>query len=116
MDEDSTRGTTEPTLFAGEAWFDPLEAGLRGRTRGFIEELVEQELEAALGRGRYTRGGTAAGHRHGRRTRRLTGSFGPVEIAVPRARLRGEGGATREWRSAAPRCPATRAGPGRSRR
>ena len=42
----------------------------------------------------------AAGHRHGRRERRLTGSFGPVEIAVPRARLSAEGGATREWRSA----------------
>ena len=101
MDEDSTTATGEPALFAGEAWFDPIEAGLRGRIRGFIEELVEQELEAALGRGRYARGGTAAGHRHGHRARRLTGSFGPVEIAVPRARLRGEDGATREWRSAA---------------
>jgi len=34
------------------------------------------------------------------RARRLTGSFGPVEIAVPRARLRAEEGATREWRGA----------------
>ena len=64
---------------------------------------MEQELEAALGRGRYERGGGApAGHRHGHRTRRLTGSFGPVEVAVPRARLpAGDGGGTREWRSAA---------------
>jgi putative transposase len=60
---------------------------------------VEQELAEALGRQRYERGGTL-GHRHGRRERRLTGSFGPVEIAVPRARLRAEDGATREWRSA----------------
>jgi putative transposase len=101
MDEDSTKRPAEPTLFTGEAWFDPLEVGLRGRIRGFIEELVEQELEAALGRGRYARGGAAAGHRHGHRERRLTGSFGPVTIAVPRARLRGEDGGTREWRSAA---------------
>jgi hypothetical protein len=28
-----------------------------------------------------------AGHRHGSRTRSLTGTFGPIEIAVPRARL-----------------------------
>jgi putative transposase len=99
MDEDSTTATVEPALFAGEAWFDPIEAGLRGRIRGFIEELVEQELTEALGRRRHERG-PVAGHRHGHRERRLTGSFGPVEIAVPRARLRGEDGATREWRSA----------------
>ncbi len=99
MDEHSTEGATDPTLFAGAAWFDPIEAKLRERIRGFIEELAEQELAEALGRQRYERGG-AAGHRHGRRERRLTGSFGPVEIAVPRARLRAEDGATREWRSA----------------
>jgi putative transposase len=101
MDKDSGKGPAEDELFAGEAWFDPLEAGIRGRIRGLIEELVEQELEAALGRGRYARGGTAFGHRHGHRARRLTGSFGPVEVAVPRARLRREDGTTREWRSAA---------------
>jgi len=28
------------TLFAGEAWFDPIEAGIRDRGRGFIEELI----------------------------------------------------------------------------
>jgi putative transposase len=99
MDKDSSKGPAEQALFAGEAWFDPIEAGLRGRIRGFIEELVEQELEAALGRGRYERGGVV-GHRHGHRTRRLTGSFGPVELAVPRARLRAEDGSTHEWRSA----------------
>jgi transposase-like protein len=99
MDEDSTTTDAAP-LFAGSAWFDPIEAGLRERIRGFIEELIEQELTEALGRGRYERGG-AAGHRHGRRTRQLTGSFGTVELAVPRARLAAEDGGTREWRSAA---------------
>ena len=99
MGKDSRQRPAEEALFAGEAWFDPIEAGLRDRIRGFIEELVEQELQAALGRGRYERGG-AGGHRHGHRTRRLTGSSGPVEIAVPRARLRAEAGSTREWRSA----------------
>src|SRR5215210_4298263 len=96
MDNDSTTATA---LFAGSAWFDPIEAGLRGRIRGFIEELVEQELTEALGRRRHERGGVA-GHRHGHRERRLTGSFGPVEIAVPRARLRTGDVTTREWRSA----------------
>ena len=100
MDEDrSKQAAAEAALFAGEAWFDPIEAGLRERSRGFIEELVEQELTEALGRRRYERGG-AVGHRHGRRERRLIGSFGPVAIAVPRARLATEDGPTREWRSA----------------
>jgi putative transposase len=100
MDKDSSKGPGEQALFAGEAWFDPIETGVRSRIRGLIEELVEQELEAALGRGRYERAGGTNGHRHGHRKRQLTGSFGPVEIAVPRARLREEDGSTREWRSA----------------
>jgi putative transposase len=100
MDEDSTERPAEAALFAGEAWFDPIEAGLRERIRGFIEELLEQELTAALGRRRHGRG-PSPGHRHGHRERRLTGSFGPVAISVPRARLRAEDGTTREWRSAA---------------
>src|SRR5919112_626818 len=100
MDKDSSKGPAEQALFAGEAWFDPIEAGLRGRIRGLIEELVEQELEAALGRGRYERSGRVVGHRHGHRRRQLTGSFGPVELAVPRLRGRDGGGASREWRSA----------------
>src|SRR5215203_4043939 len=99
MDKDSSTDAGEPALFAGAAWFDPIEAGLRGRIRGFIEELVEQELTEALGRRRHERGGVA-GHRHGHRERRLTGSFGRVGIAVPRARLQAESGGTREWRSA----------------
>src|SRR5690348_18374899 len=100
MDEDSTKEPAEAALFAGEAWFDPIETALRERLRGFIEELLEQELTEALGRRRHGRG-PSPGHRHGHRERRLTGSFGPVTIAVPRARLRAEDGSTREWRSAA---------------
>ena len=100
MDENSTERPAEAALFAGEAWFDPIEAGLRERIRGFIEELLEQELTAALGRRRHGRG-PSPGRRHGHRERRLTGSFGPVAISVPRARLRAEDGTTREWRGAA---------------
>jgi putative transposase len=112
MESDSTTPSSDATLFAGAAWFDPIEAGLRGRVRGFIEELLEEELAAALGRGRYERlrreeaaaaatEPKAAGHRHGHRSRRLVGSFGSVEIAVPRARLASADGVTREWRSRA---------------
>ena len=41
----------------------------------------------------------AAGYRHGHRERRLCGSFGTVEIAVPRARIGGADGTGREWKS-----------------
>jgi len=98
----TTAGTDGTALFAGEAWFDPIEAGVRDRVRGFIEELLEQELTAVLGRDRHERSADApGGYRNGTRERRLLGSFGPVQISVPRARLAAEGGGTQEWRSAA---------------
>jgi hypothetical protein len=49
MDRNSTTSDA-PELFAGEAWFDRIETRLRDRVRGFIEEMVEQELALALGR------------------------------------------------------------------
>jgi putative transposase len=76
--------------------------------REFIEELVEAELNDALGRTRYQRpdqsgetetARTAAGYRHGRRQRQLLGSFGPVRFSVPRARLDNSDGTSREWHS-----------------
>src|SRR3712207_9492538 len=88
MDEDSTTAAGGTALLAGEAWFDPIEAGIRGRIRGFIEEVLEQELTAALGRARHERAaGEAKGYRNGTRERRLLGLFGPVEVDVPRARM-----------------------------
>ena len=90
-------------------WFDPIETEVRARARGFIEELLRGELDAALARPRYGRSQMAgnegragvAGHRHGSRTRSLTGTFGPIEIAVPRARLTTSEGKTAEWKSQA---------------
>src|SRR3954463_15848020 len=99
MDKDSTIAVSPEGLFAGEAWFDPIEAGLRGRIRGFIEAMLEEELTAVLGGGRYERG-HRRGHRHGKRERQLLGSFGPTTISVPRGRLSRPDGTTEEWRSA----------------
>ena len=45
--------------------------------------------------------GGVAGHRHGHRSRSLLGTFGRVEIAVPRARLDTAEGKTTEWKSMA---------------
>jgi putative transposase len=93
-------------------WFDPIEAGLRDRVREFIQAMIEGELDMALSRPRYGRraktvsgeaeGGVGAtGHRHGHRSRSLMGTFGGVEIEVPRARLNTPDGKTTEWKSQA---------------
>ena len=103
MEQGSTTSEAADTgLFAGDAWFDPIEAGIRERVRGFIEELLEQELTASLGRGKSERAaGEPKGYRNGTRERQLLGSFGPVEVEVPRARMAVADGGTEEWRSAA---------------
>jgi transposase-like protein len=92
-------------------WFDPIEAALRDRVRAFIETMISSELDAALARPRYARRpagqggeGVAAevvGHRHGCRTRTLTGTFGMTEVSVPRARIAAGDGRTVEWKSKA---------------
>jgi transposase-like protein len=76
-----------------------LEEAVRGRVRAFIEELLEEELEAALGRERYQRGAISNGRRHGHRPRQLITTFGPLTLSVPRARLVDEAG-EQEWKSA----------------
>jgi putative transposase len=104
MEKDSKNTATESPLLLGEAWFDPIEMGIRDQIRGFIEALMDEELNQVLGRARYQRpaGGDAVaetvGYRHGRRDRQLLGSFGPVTISVPRARLSDADGRRQEWR------------------
>ena len=103
---DSFAPATETAAHLFDNWFDPIESGVRERVRGFIEELIRCELDAALARPRYGRAKNAdsgpanlVGHRHGSRTRSLTGSFGKTELTVPRARLQTRDGNTTEWHS-----------------
>ena len=103
---DSFAPATGTAAHLFDNWFDPIESGVRERVRRFIEELIRFELDAVLARPRYGRaknadGGPASlvGHRHGSRTRSLTGSFGKTEITVPRARLQMRDGNTAEWHS-----------------
>jgi putative transposase len=106
---DSSQPAAETTSRLFDNWFDPIETEVRARARQFIEELLREELDSALARPRYERSQMAsneertgvAGHRHGSRTRSLTGTFGPIEIAVPRARLTTSEGKTTEWKSGA---------------
>jgi transposase-like protein len=108
MDKNSRDTSAGSSGFFDETWFDPIETGIRDRIRGFIEALVDEELNEALGRARYRRPSRLAGvataretigYRHGRRERQLLGSFGPVTISVPRARLTNVDGTNQEWRS-----------------
>jgi putative transposase len=107
---DSSQSVADTAVYLFDDWFDPIEAAVRDRVRGFIQAMVEGELDATLLRPRYGRrpkssdsnkDGLVAviGHRHGHRTRSLTGTFGRTEIAVPRARLVGPDGGTSEWKS-----------------
>ena len=106
---DSSQPAAEMAVDLFDNWFDPLESEVRARAREFIEELIRGELDTVLARPRYGRSQIAgnegragiAGHRHGSRPRSLTGTFGPIEIAVPRARLNTPEGKTTEWKSQA---------------
>ncbi len=71
--------STSAIPFSGEDWFDPLEDAVRFQVRAFIEALVEEEAQAALGgRERYQRNGPPKGYRNGHRHRQLVGTFGAL--------------------------------------
>jgi transposase-like protein len=95
-----TTPTPTPSPLLGAQWSDPLEDEVHGRVRAFIEAILEQELAAALGRGRYERAADVRrGWRNGHRERQVLGTFGAETVRVPRARLVREDGGTAEWRS-----------------
>ena len=108
---DSLQPKAETAVYLFDNWFDPIEGGLRDRVREFIHAMIEGELDMALSRPRYARHAKppseeagavgVTGHRHGHRSRSLMGSFGRVEIEVPRARLNTPDGKTTEWKSKA---------------
>jgi transposase-like protein len=101
----STHAGAEETTYLFDNWIDPIETAVREHVRGFIETLLQEELETALHRPRYGRGvgqdATAAGYRNGSRPRQLTGTFGKTKISVPRARLDAGNGKETEWQSSA---------------
>ena len=82
-----TKDTTKAAAVAADImlfdnWFNSIEGGVRERVRGFIETMLEEELDGALCRPRYGRhkanGNEKAatllvGCRHGHRKRALTG-------------------------------------------
>jgi putative transposase len=73
-------------------------AALRERVRDTIQDVIGEELEAALGVEPYERSDARSGYRNGSQTRSVTSEYGPVELQVPRARLVRDGKTT-EWHS-----------------
>jgi putative transposase len=117
MTSDSTtaclpQSEIETTEHLFDNWFDPIEAGLRDRVRDLLLAMFEGELDEVFARSRYVRRGKLpkgesgeavgiTGHRHGHRSRSLLGTFGRLEIEMPRARLNTADGKTTEWKSQA---------------
>ena len=127
MSATASTATPAPSdLLLSDGWHSRIETQVRDGVRALIEGLLHEELAAALGRQRYKRlkpgrsatpalaaspaglgdEGDAAparpakGHRNGTRARTLMGTFGTLEVAVPRARLDAdEPGKTSEWQN-----------------
>lgn len=55
MEKESTTAAAGTMLFAGEAWFDAIETGLRERVRGFIEDLMKVRRTWPMRRARSPR-------------------------------------------------------------
>lgn len=78
-----------------------MEEELRRRTREWIAEMVAEELEIALGIGRYGRGEGRRGYRKGYRKRNFTTRNGVHEVCFPRGEFfeADAGTGKREWNS-----------------
>ena len=54
MTKDTMKGAgVAADILLFEDWFDPIEDAVRVRVRGFIETMLEEELDAVLSRPRY---------------------------------------------------------------
>jgi len=95
--KDSKKSNREESIEYGP---ETIEQRMRERVRDFIELIVEEELEHALGAPAWERVGAGRrGYRHGHRNRQLTTSLGPTTFRLPRARLQQGEGRSSEWHS-----------------
>lgn len=78
---------------------DDVTAVIRSQVHGMIERVLEEELAATLGVGRYDRAAGRQGYRHGHVTRDLTSGLGRTRLRVPRGRVRTAAGRVVEWSS-----------------
>ncbi len=68
-----------PIPFSGEDWFDPLEDAIRFHIRAFIEALVEEQAQAALG-------GREGYQRRAARPRAIATATGNGSLSAPSER------------------------------
>ena len=52
---DSSQPVSGSPVYLFDDWFDPIEAQVRERVRGFIQAMIESELDETLQRPRYKR-------------------------------------------------------------
>lgn len=78
---------------------DALSEAIRYRVRDAIGEIVNEELNAALGAGSYERTQDRQGYRNGNRPREISTSFGKTAFEMPRGILLRQG-KEEEWQSA----------------
>ncbi len=74
------------SLTARQAFLVDDPSFLAGPVRRFIQQLLEQEMTAYLGAGRYRRTQTRCGYRSGHRPRKLKTRVGTLDLSVPTER------------------------------
>lgn len=74
------------SLAARQAFLIDDPSFLAGPVRQFIQQLLEQEMTAFLGAGRYTRTKTRRGYRSGHRPRKFKTRVGTLDLEVPTER------------------------------
>lgn len=78
---------------------DPLTEGIKAKLGELVKLLLDTELEENIKAVRYSRSQERSGHRNGVKSRRIYGSFGAVDIKVPRGRIKDAEGEEGEWQS-----------------
>jgi len=78
---------------------DDLTEVIRKSVRGVIEQILDEEMNVALGAGRYERMRDRKGYRHGSEPREISTGLGEVTMLVPRGRIFSKSGKKVEWES-----------------
>lgn len=78
---------------------DPLTEALRQDVRQKVEQLLSEEIDAALGAGAYERVSTRLGYRNGSKEREINTPLGKKIVSVPRGSYFEEHGGVKEWHS-----------------
>jgi transposase-like protein len=91
------KSTTKPFLVPSRS---DLRAAVHQKVVEVVEALLIEELSGVLGTDRYERCDERRGYRHGSEERRVTTEYGPMEMSVPRGRVRAPDGTTTEYQSA----------------